>query len=48
MAITLGRLRRCDVLGYKFTGVSHNIVRGAAGGAILIAELLRVRGYLEG
>jgi len=47
MSITLGRLRECPVLDYKFNGLSHNVIRGAAGGAILIAELLQNQGFLE-
>lgn len=46
MAITLGRLRRCAVLDYRFVGLSHNTVRGAAGGAVLMAELLVAEGCL--
>ncbi|MFH1255998.1 MAG: aspartate-semialdehyde dehydrogenase [Candidatus Diapherotrites archaeon] len=46
MAITVGRVRACRVLGYKFTAVSHNTVRGAAGAAILNAELMKAKGYL--
>ena len=46
MAITLGRLRECNVLDYRFVALSHNTVRGAAGGAILVAELLRSKEYL--
>ena len=40
MAISIGRLRPCPVLDYKFTVLSHNTVRGAAGGAILNAEMM--------
>ena len=40
MAITLGRLGSDDVFDLKFFGLSHNTVRGAAGGAILTAEML--------
>ena len=40
MASTVGRLRHCALLGYKFVTVTHNTVRGAAGGAILCAELV--------
>ena len=47
MAITVGRLRECGVFDYKFMGLHHNIVRGAAGGAILIAELLKAKGFVE-
>ncbi|MEM3399701.1 MAG: aspartate-semialdehyde dehydrogenase [Candidatus Micrarchaeia archaeon] len=46
MAITIGRLRECFVLDYRFVALSHNTVRGAAGGAILTAELLKAKGYL--
>ncbi len=45
MATTVGRLRACPVLDIKFVALSHNTVRGAAGGAILNAELLIARGY---
>jgi len=47
MAIVVGRLRPCKVFDYRFVGLSHNTVRGAAGGAILMAELLKVKGYLS-
>lgn len=47
MAITVGRLRPCNVLDYRFVGLSHNTVRGAAGGAILMAELLVAKGYVK-
>ena len=46
MAVSIGRLRECNVLDYRFVGLSHNTVRGAAGGGILIAELLKAKGYL--
>lgn len=46
MAITIGRLRACPVLDVRFVALSHNTVRGAAGGAILSAELLKAKGYL--
>lgn len=45
MGITFGRLRR-DNFGWKFVALSHNTIRGAAGGAILLAELLKAKGYL--
>ncbi len=45
MAVTIGRLRTCNALDYKFVGLSHNTVRGAAGGGILNAELLKAKGY---
>ena len=47
MGITLGRLREDTVFDYKFVGLSHNTVRGAAGGAVLIAELLCKMGYFD-
>jgi aspartate-semialdehyde dehydrogenase len=46
MAIVVGRLRPCKVFDYRFVGLSHNTVRGAAGGAILMAELLKVKRYI--
>ena len=46
MAVTLGRLRPCHVGHVRFVGLSHNTIRGAAGGAILMAELLKAQGYL--
>jgi aspartate-semialdehyde dehydrogenase len=46
MAVTVGRLRPCNVFDYKFVCLSHNTIRGAAGGAILTAELLYKKGYL--
>lgn len=45
MAVTVGRLRECNVFDYRFVALSHNTVRGAAGGAILTAELLKAKGY---
>jgi len=47
MAVTVGRLRPCGVLDWKFTALSHNTIRGAAGAAILNAELLASLGKLE-
>ena len=47
MAVTVGRLRKDTVFDYKFVALSHNTVRGAAGGAILNAELLKTKGYLK-
>jgi aspartate-semialdehyde dehydrogenase len=47
MAVSTGRLRKCNLLDYKFTVLSHNTVRGAAGGAILNAEILYKKGYLK-
>jgi aspartate-semialdehyde dehydrogenase len=46
MAVVVGRLRPCNVFDIRFTAVSHNTVRGAAGGGILNAELLRHKGYI--
>ncbi|MBQ4116591.1 MAG: aspartate-semialdehyde dehydrogenase [Clostridia bacterium] len=46
MGITAGRLREDHLYDYKFIGLSHNTLRGAAGGAVLIAELLAKKGYL--
>ncbi len=46
MAVTLGRLRSCPVLDVKFVGLGHNTIRGAAGAAILNAELMRAQGHL--
>ncbi len=46
-AITVGRLRKCNVLDYRFVGLHHNTVRGAAGGSILTAELLKARGFIK-
>jgi aspartate-semialdehyde dehydrogenase len=46
MATTVGRLRKCNVLDWKFTVLSHNTIRGAAGAALLNAELLKAKGYL--
>jgi aspartate-semialdehyde dehydrogenase len=46
MTATVGRLRPCGVLGWKFTVLSHNTIRGAAGAALLNAELLKAQGYL--
>ena len=47
MAISLGRLREDTLFDYKFVGLSHNTLRGAAGGAVEIAELLYREGYLK-
>ena len=45
--VSLGRLREDTVFDYKFVGLSHNTVRGAAGGAVLCAESLKAQGYIE-
>ena len=47
MGISIGRLREDKVYDYKFVGLSHNTVRGAAGGAVLCAELLTAKGYIQ-
>lgn len=47
MAVTIGRLREDNVFDYKFIALSHNTIRGAAGGAILNAELLKVQGFFN-
>ncbi len=47
MGVSLGRLREDTVYDYKFVGLSHNTVRGAAGGAVLCAELLTAQKYIE-
>lgn len=47
MGITVGRLREDVLFDWKFVGLSHNTVRGAAGGAILCAETLVAKGYIE-
>jgi aspartate-semialdehyde dehydrogenase len=46
MGVSVGRLREDTVYDYKFVGLSHNTLRGAAGGAVLIAELLYREGYI--
>lgn len=47
MGVCVGRLREDAIFDYKFVGLSHNTLRGAAGGAVLIAELLYRQGYLS-
>lgn len=47
MSITVGRLRECPLLDYRFVALSHNTIRGAAGGGILNAEFLLRQGYME-
>ena len=47
MAVSVGRLREDNLFDFKFVVLSHNTVRGAAGGTILIAELLKAKGYLD-
>ena len=46
MGVSVGRLREDIVYDWKFVGLSHNTVRGAAGGAVLCAELLKAQGYI--
>lgn len=46
MGISIGRLREDTVYDWKFIGLSHNTVRGAAGGGVLCAELLKAKGYI--
>jgi aspartate-semialdehyde dehydrogenase len=48
MAVTVGRVRRCPVLDFKFIALGHNTIRGAAGAAVLNAELLQAEGLLQG
>ena len=47
MAVSVGRLRPDTVYDWKFVGLSHNTLRGAAGGAVLCAELLTAQGYIQ-
>ncbi len=47
MGVSVGRLREDTVYDWKFVGLSHNTVRGAAGGAVLCAEMLKAKGYIE-
>ncbi|CAM3534349.1 aspartate-semialdehyde dehydrogenase [Marinicrinis lubricantis] len=47
MGVSIGRLREDSLYDYKFVGLSHNTLRGAAGGAVLIAELLKAEGYIQ-
>ncbi len=47
MGVSLGRLREDNIFDYKFVGFSHNTLRGAAGGAVLLAELLAAKGYFD-
>ncbi|MGI6622599.1 MAG: aspartate-semialdehyde dehydrogenase [Clostridiaceae bacterium] len=46
MGVSVGRLREDTIYDYKFVSLSHNTIRGAAGGAVLIAELLKAEGYI--
>ena len=47
MGVSVGRIREDNVYDFKFVGLSHNTVRGAAGGAVLSAELLTAKGYIK-
>jgi aspartate-semialdehyde dehydrogenase len=47
MATVIGRVRECPVLQFKYTALSHNTIRGAAGAALLNAELMKSEGYLD-
>ena len=47
MVVTVGRVRRCPALDLKLVALVHNTIRGAAGGAILNAELLKAKGFLQ-
>ena len=44
--VSIGRLREDNIFDYKFVGLSHNTIRGAAGGGVLLAELLKAKGYI--
>ena len=46
MGVSIGRIREDSIYDYKFVGLSHNTVRGAAGGAVLCAELLKAKGFI--
>ncbi|MBS2905133.1 aspartate-semialdehyde dehydrogenase, partial [Klebsiella pneumoniae] len=46
MGISMGRLREDKIFDYKFVGLSHNTLRGAAGGGVLSAEYLTAAGYI--
>ena len=47
MGVSIGRLRKDSVYDWKFIGLAHNTIRGAAGGAVLCAELLKAKGYIN-
>ena len=47
MAVSIGRLREDTLFDYKFVCLSHNTLRGAAGGGVLAAELLAAKGYFD-
>jgi aspartate-semialdehyde dehydrogenase len=48
MAVSVGRLRRCPLLDFRFVALVHNTLRGAAGGALLLGELALSRGLVAG
>lgn len=48
LAWTVGKVRSCNVLDLRYTAITHNTLRGAASGAVLNGELLRVQGFLKG
>ena len=47
MGVSIGRIREDSIYDFKFVGLSHNTVRGAAGGAVLCAETLKAKGYIS-
>jgi aspartate-semialdehyde dehydrogenase len=47
MRVTVGNLRKCNILDWKYTALGHNTIRGAAGAAILNAEWLLHNGFIE-
>ena len=47
MGVSIGRLREDSMFDFKFVGLSHNTVRGAAGGAVLCAEALTAKGFIK-
>ena len=47
MGVSIGRLREDTLFDWKFIGLAHNTIRGAAGGAVLCAETLAALGYME-
>ena len=46
MTVTIGRVQTCPVFGLKFVALGSNTIRGAAGGSLALAELLKAQGYL--
>jgi aspartate-semialdehyde dehydrogenase len=47
MTVTVGRVRRCPILGTKLVAMGHNTIRGAAGAALLNAELMLADGWVD-